>query len=86
MRIGIPFWMFLVAAAAGIALAMVLYFHNRKQQQNDMVEDILNNIAQEKAAERLKEETSPVDDFLSQNSSAFHYRFGTVNRIQNFLF
>ena len=47
-------------------------FHNRKQQQNDMVEDILNNIAQEKAAERLKEETSPVDDFLSQNNSAFH--------------
>lgn len=31
MKIGIPIWMLLVALAAGVALAMVLYFHNRKQ-------------------------------------------------------
>ncbi|MBO6026437.1 MAG: hypothetical protein J6P73_04245 [Bacteroidales bacterium] len=31
MRIGIPFWMLLVALAVGVALAMVLYFRNRKQ-------------------------------------------------------
>ena len=31
MRIGIPIWMLLVALAVGVALAMVLYFRNRKQ-------------------------------------------------------
>lgn len=31
MRIGIPVWMLLVAVVAGVALALVLYFRNRKQ-------------------------------------------------------
>lgn len=31
MKIGIPFWMYLVAAAVGITFAMLLYFKNKKQ-------------------------------------------------------
>ncbi len=31
MRIGIPFWMYLVAAGMGIAFALLLYFKNKKQ-------------------------------------------------------
>jgi hypothetical protein len=31
MRVGIPIWMVLVALAVGVALAMILYFRNRKQ-------------------------------------------------------
>lgn len=31
LRVGIPIWMFLVAAAVGIALALLLYFKNKKQ-------------------------------------------------------
>ena len=31
MKIGIPFWMYLVAAGMGIAFALLLYFKNKKQ-------------------------------------------------------
>ena len=31
MKVGIPFWMFLVSAAVGIAFALLLYFRNKKQ-------------------------------------------------------
>lgn len=31
MNVGIPFWMYLVAAAVGVAFALLLYFKNRKQ-------------------------------------------------------
>lgn len=31
MKVGIPFWMFLVAAAVGVAFALLLYFKNKKQ-------------------------------------------------------
>lgn len=31
MKVGIPIWMLLVAVAVGVALAMLLYFRNRKQ-------------------------------------------------------
>ena len=31
MKVGIPFWMVVVAAAVGIAFAMLLYFRNKQQ-------------------------------------------------------
>ena len=41
MKIGIPFWMYLVAAAVGIAFAMLLYFKNRKQHYGKSLTIIL---------------------------------------------
>ncbi len=41
MRIGIPVWMLLVAVAAGVALALVLYFRNRKQHYSKTLTMVL---------------------------------------------
>lgn len=41
MSVGIPFWMYLVAVAVGVAFAMLLYFKNKKQHYGKTLTIIL---------------------------------------------
>lgn len=41
MKIGIPFWMFLVSAAVGVAFALLLYFRNKKQHYGKTLTAVL---------------------------------------------